>query len=389
MNYTRTVSALAASSFTILAMAGISGCDGARKEVAEVATRSIVSRSRAASPMIYRGAMIGPKVDKDDIADLAIMHVNLIRWQMVYTDGSQALAKASKEQYLAWLENVVFPRLDELLPVCNDKGIKVILDLHSGPGGVVDQQQVCLIDPEWRTVLTEVWDMIVKKYDSSPTVLGYDLLNEPQLNVSQYAIWNKAAADLTEQIRKLSSKVIVIETLRDNIESINNLEPVAASNVWYSGHMYIPKNITFQGVVDPNSKEPPKYPKMVAPYPGKSPESGLPPGKRHVVEALDRVLKFQKTHGNLPIYIGEFSCSRESGKDGKTKSENALNYLRDVIGMFEKNKWHWTYHAFRESEAWDQELPSKADKVILKNRNTRINLLIRYWNRNTKKVVGK
>ncbi|HVZ16942.1 MAG TPA: glycoside hydrolase family 5 protein [Terriglobales bacterium] len=79
-----------------------------------------------------------------------------------------------------------FQLVDDLLDWCRAEHLYVILDLHAAPGG----QTGANIDdsagypwlfksPQEQDHLIAVWQRIAKRYGNNPTVLGYDLLNEP------------------------------------------------------------------------------------------------------------------------------------------------------------------------------------------------------------------
>ena len=67
---------------------------------------------------------------------------------------------------------------------------------------------------------------------------------------------------------------------------------------------------------------------------------------------LERELKaadeFQSRTG-APIYVGEFSVVRWAPRQA------AVQWLTDVIDLFETRGWSWTYHAFREWDGWSLE----------------------------------
>ena len=84
-----------------------------------------------------------------------------------------------------WLDEG-FVLLDRVIGWCREEGLWVILDMHCAPGG----QTGTNIDDSWgwpslfesaesqaRTI--EVWRKIAERYRGEPTILGYDLLNEP------------------------------------------------------------------------------------------------------------------------------------------------------------------------------------------------------------------
>lgn len=79
-----------------------------------------------------------------------------------------------------------FKLLDQLILWCRAEGLYVVLDMHAAPGG----QTGTNIDdsagypwlyqsPQAQEHLIAVWRRLATRYRDEPTVLGYDLLNEP------------------------------------------------------------------------------------------------------------------------------------------------------------------------------------------------------------------
>ena len=82
-----------------------------------------------------------------------------------------------------------FKLVDRLLEWARKDGLYVILDLHCAPGGQTGSN----IDDSWgypwlyssqeaQDETVAVWKRIAARYKNNPTVLGYDLLNEPLPN---------------------------------------------------------------------------------------------------------------------------------------------------------------------------------------------------------------
>jgi endoglucanase len=88
----------------------------------------------------------------------------------------------------------LFPLLDRVIAWCRQAHVWVILDMHCAPGG----QTGTNIDDSWgypwlfesedeQQLAVGSWRSIAKRYADDPTVLGYDLLNEPlPPTVAQY-----------------------------------------------------------------------------------------------------------------------------------------------------------------------------------------------------------
>ena len=113
-----------------------------------------------------------------------------------------------------------------------------------------------------------------------------------------------------------------------------DLVPLALTNVIYEVHMYEPDDFTFQRLLGARM--------WTASYPDES--KGW--NRDGLARRLKPVRDFQRKYG-AKIYNGEFSAV--------AWAPGAENYLRDCISLFEEYGWDWSYHAFRESSAWDVE----------------------------------
>lgn len=81
----------------------------------------------------FRGFMSGGDLSPEAVGTLAEWNVNLIRYQM--NPGLNVKPKAdisTPEKYLAWIDSEI-KRLDELMPLFREHGIKVAIDLAHRP----------------------------------------------------------------------------------------------------------------------------------------------------------------------------------------------------------------------------------------------------------------
>jgi hypothetical protein len=76
--------------------------------------------------------------------------------------------------------------LDRLVAWCRQAGLRVIIDLHAAPGGQTGVNHddgpgvpLTFYVPRHRRLTIALWREIARRYRDEPTVLGYDLLNEP------------------------------------------------------------------------------------------------------------------------------------------------------------------------------------------------------------------
>ena len=84
------------------------------------------------------------------------------------------------------LEGPGYELLDRVVDWCRKEGLLVILDMHAAPGGQTGDN----IDDSWgypflfesaesQDLTINIWRKIAARYTDEPTVVGYDLLNEP------------------------------------------------------------------------------------------------------------------------------------------------------------------------------------------------------------------
>jgi hypothetical protein len=107
-----------------------------------------------------------------------------------------------------------FKLLDQLIVWTRAEGLYVVLDLHAAPGG----QTGANIDdsagypwlynsPQEQEHLIEIWRRLATHYRDEPTVLGYDLLNEPIPDFPKLAPLNSLLEPLYKQLASEIRKV--------------------------------------------------------------------------------------------------------------------------------------------------------------------------------------
>ncbi|MDT7543107.1 MAG: endoglucanase [Acidobacteriota bacterium] len=84
------------------------------------------------------------------------------------------------------LEGVGYELLDRIIGWCKKEGLYVVLDMHAAPGGQTGDNiddswgyPFLFESPESQELTVNIWRKIAARYRDEPTVLGYDLLNEP------------------------------------------------------------------------------------------------------------------------------------------------------------------------------------------------------------------
>jgi hypothetical protein len=290
-----------------------------------------------------RGVMYGPRFNEDDIRDLARdWKANQIRWQLNWVPMKAAEEWARDlDAYDRWLDEALM-ECDKALTACEKYGIKVLVDLHTPPGGRAEGG-VCRMFQEkrYQDKLIEVWDRIARRYKGREVVYAYDLLNEAvEGTVAEGLLnWRDLATKAAQAIRAVyPGKAVVFEPSPwGGPDGFDVLEPLELDRVIYSFHMYRPHSFTHQGVQ--GNKASIEYPGWI---------DGESWDKERLREEMLPAIEFQKAF-DVQIYVGEFSVARWAPGDSR------YHYLRDAIDLFEEYGWDWSYHAFREWDGWSVE----------------------------------
>lgn len=314
-----------------------------------------------------RGAMISPRVTEADLRVLGGQwKANHVRWQLLWGGFPHGTAdRGDLAAYDAWLESAL-AHLDRLLPVCQELGIRVAVDLHTPPGGRDEASQCRMFhEARFQQAFLGVWEKIARRYRGNKTVWGYDLVNEPVEGIVPEGLldWRTLAEQTARRIRQIDADhaIIVEPAPWGSPEALDWFEPLAVPGVVYSVHMYQPHQFTHQGIHGNPSGV--RYPGML---------QGKYCDKAALRRILDPVVRYGRDY-NVHIYLGEFSAIRWAPGD------SAYQYLRDVIDIFEEHGWDWAYHAFREWDGWSVEHgPDPKDHTPAQTPTDRQKLL-RYW----------
>lgn len=322
----------------------------------------VYSESLKKTPML-RGVMSPVTSDATgkDLEEIAAWNGNLIRWQIGLSSWDPQTRKILTDQkrYDDWISERI-AELDLLIPEMRRLGLKIVLDIHTPPGGRLEHLKIGQIDGRilngdersnfsmffsdgYLNSFLDLWRKLAAHYKNEPVVFAYDLYNEP----AQYGMVKNNYLEIqylaAQEIRKIDpEKPIVIAANQLNApESFQYLEPLPFKNLIYQVHMYRPESYTHCRVgwkpEKINAHKLPVYP-------------GTLDGCRFDKEQLRRILQpvrnFQQRHGAI-IYVGEFSVLRWM--------PGGAQYLDDLISIFEEYNWMWSYHAFREYHGWSVE----------------------------------
>lgn len=303
-------------------------------------------RANRPSPEIVRGFMVGTFNGKVAKA-VREWGANAVRLQ--YAPMSFARRKKMTLEQ-AWPEYL--DRIEKDVQTAKDNGLKVIIDLHGAP---VTGKGPIWKNPALEKNFVKVWrDIATRLKPYSDTVWGYDLYNEP-LDRNQLPYppkeWRPLAIRILKAIREIDPNVWLIYEPGPGGGSsgLNGMDLLPDYRVIYSSHFYAPAEFTHQGIHNIDKTDLQKaHEQLDVRYPGIIHVNGRPVkyDKSTLEQKMKEIDRFLEKYP-VPYYIGEFSvvCWAPKG--------SGEAYLRDVIELFEKRGWSWTYHAFAEWQGWD------------------------------------
>jgi len=287
--------------------------------------------------------------------------------------------------------------IDQTLAVMKQYGMHAIIvaDHTFCRGAGVAGGNPVFLSPAGQPMLdhvTALWAALSQKYASDPTVVGYDLLNEPdpvlQVAVQQqydeyykYFIPNTVKAiranDPTTQLviepapfglpQGYSGAGGFDTQLSDMLTAIGY--PKTEPNVILSWHDYDPATYTVQNQpsfanpmqcqADPSASgctTPIHYPGCARNYDQNTTDpkctamgdttAGDQYWDRTTLQSyFQPVRTFQQAHNNIRVYVGEFGTERWT--------TGAAQWLNDTTDVFESWGWDWTFHSTSSSNEWN------------------------------------
>ena len=119
--------------------------------------------------------------------------------------------------------------------------IKLIINMHIPQGGYQSLGKgEALWQEENEDRLIALWKAIAKRYKDEPTIIGWGIVNEPQVTCSEnFELWNSLANRLVYEIRTVDTKhICFVEEARVFGTSETFIPKVKDSNTVYETHEY-------------------------------------------------------------------------------------------------------------------------------------------------------
>lgn len=225
---------------------------------------------------------------------------------------------AADELDTQWLQT-----LDWVVATATGQGLNVILDEHDYYLCGKDAG-LCL------TKLTAFWQQIATRYRSAPDTVLFELLNEPNGQLTP-ELWNDALAKILIVVRRENpTRTVIIGPANYNdFQLLPKLQlPATDDNIIVTFHYYFPLPFTHQGA-----------PWMAN---GKLPLGvtwGSAADHQALAEHFDRIAAWSKT-ALRPIFLGEFGAYDKGDMTSRTA------YTAAVARAAEAHGWPWAYWQF-------------------------------------------
>lgn len=347
---------------SVMAMFALHSCD--KSAASPEKPVDPVPDPKPTTPPRVRGFMVqtADGLHETTINAAAQWGANVIRLQLNPASYALKQNKTILEALPAYLDIV-----EKEVQIAKRAGMKVILDLHELP--IFVNGKVPSMDdynkagfwgnhPEIKDGMIAVWKTIAQKFaktEYEDAIWGYDIMNEPCERLAAPATWLAMVPDIIATIRSIDKKVWIVFqpglqpwTFEKNAAQIIQKD----KRVVYSVHFYLPSGFTHQGVFKEYKAKDMTHEAALAAFHAEYPGTveGKNWNKAELENSLKPVIDFASQH-NVPILIGEFSVITWA------PVSSAVQWLKDAIDIFEKHKFSWCYHAFREWQGWSLEHP--------------------------------
>ncbi len=248
------------------------------------------------------------------ISELGFNHIRVpIRWEP--SDRSMANAPYTIEpEFMERIKSVI----DEALKY----KLHVIINMH--------HHEALVADPSGQKErFLSQWEQIATYFSNYPDSLVFEVLNEPNGNITP-AIWNQLAADALAGIRKTNpDRIVSIGTAEwGGIAGLSQLQLPDDENLIVTIHYYNPFEFTHQGADWSNMQDV----KDVKWYDTEA--------ERETIHQEFAAVKAFAQNNNVPVHIGEFGAYNKADMDSRAR------WTTYLARWFEEQGFSWAYWEF-------------------------------------------
>ncbi|MBU0880689.1 MAG: glycoside hydrolase family 5 protein [Candidatus Omnitrophica bacterium] len=222
--------------------------------------------------------------------------------------------------------------LDNAVKWCQDHGLYCILDMHAAPGAQnPDWHSDCVGKPELFTSdankerYARLWHFLASHYKDVSAVAGYDILNEPVIDIHKEKELKELYLRVTKEIRDIDTRHIIF--LEGNIfgQRLDFIGKPEDENTAFSVHAYPITDYVFNFEKDLT-------------YPGRVYNI---PWSRKSLDLISLPYRMLADKVNVPLFVGEVGINWRGGHYGE------LKWTKDLLDVFERYGISWTYWTYK------------------------------------------
>ncbi len=378
---------------------GVRRAGGAHADAAVTAvTKVLPDRMRGANISVGESTAADPTAEDflDTIPRWASWNINVLRIQLLTDNNgeSEGVPPTASDPLAPYQANLVY--LDKVIAVAGRYGLKIIINpiLYGSLGANYWQSDP--VDGMLRNDAVLIWKALAARYKDNPTVVGYDLFNEPAPAQGQYDEYNKqlvpemicavrSAPDSGQDCAAATggssgaggagdaSTYLVLEPISyadfqpnstyptnppSALPIITDTAGMPDPRVIYSLHWYWPQSFTTQ-----NNTFATKYSHY---YPGQNYD--CPTCSAADVSYWDKgtlAARMQSARGfqlaaeraypgsHIRMYVGEFGAVRYV-----PNPPDIGRWAADLISLFEGYGWDWTVHSLANYNGYNPTFTS-------------------------------
>lgn len=231
---------------------------------------------------------------------------------------------------------------DRMLDACRENRISAVLSFSQllYEKGIDEWEPDFWEKSELRKDILSKVEILAKKFSSrGPELCAYEFLTEPVVDrgtkKERPAVWPQLMVEIITTVRAHDTDRFISITPGPGAlpSGYRDFVPLKDPHIVYSAHMYYPHGYTHQGIRGRS--------KGYA-YPGTIDLRGC--DKAALEKALYPLSEFQRKN-NCFVWISEFSVVRWAA--------GTSDYLTDLVNIFNRFDWGWTYFNFGGYHAWD------------------------------------
>lgn len=216
-----------------------------------------------------------------------------------------------------------FERVDWVVENALQQGLVVILDFHHYLELMEDPQ-------EHQARFLSIWDQVARRYQQAPDSVYFELLNEPNGNIS--GDWNDILNEAIQVVRASNPRrtIIVGPVNWNSISSLDTLElPEQDRNLIVTFHYYQPFSFTHQGA---------EWAENSDAWLGTT-WTGTRTEKFGIDRELDMAMRWADQYSR-PLFMGEFGAYNKADMDSR-----AL-WTSYMARAAEQRRFSWAYWEF-------------------------------------------